>query len=243
MNYFVKKNDKIVLNVPSAIAYVPVEYLDSGLLTDFGGEYYKVLGLFYIDFFSDTNATKKILNTRIFNIPTEINIYPVSNEIKDVEINGVTEKYFLFKFLQNNAVTDVFIIQSSKAVESFASLLEAGKLPKVPYDKVYDIWTTNMRLNNVLMSDVPSSSREMMVAEKYRDKSNPSLRFGIKVGKNPKISMYDYITVNARTLTKYSSTFAGITFEDFDSMVINGLIVSKSGRKQIESPIEKTIKY
>lgn len=246
-SFFKTEKEQIILfGATSMLAYIPMDYFDMENAIDYGGEYYECLGLFNVEFFSDIDATKRIGKLETFNVPTMIKLYPTSSEIREVELvkeAGII-KYQIMKFLKNEPVTDKFIIQKSKAVEGFAKLIESGKIPlTIPYDKLYDIWTTNMQLNGVGMSDVPSFSREMIIAEKYRDKKNPSFRFGIKVGKDPKTSMYDYKPVSARTLTKYSSTFSGFTFEDFDTMVINGLNISKTGRKQTESPIEPIIKY
>lgn len=246
-SFFKTEGEKIILfGAASMLAYIPLDFFDMDIAQDYGGEHFECLGLFNVEFFSDSDATKRIGKLETLNLPTTINLYPSSSDIRDIELIkevGVV-RYQVMKFLKGEPVTDKYIIQNSKAVEGFMNLIESGKIPRtVPYDKLFGIWTTNMRLNGVAMSDVPSSSREMILAEKYRDKKNPAFRFGIKAGKDPKTSMYDYTPASARTLTKYSSTFSGFTFEDFDTMVTNGLNISKSGRKQTDSPIEPIIKY
>lgn len=246
-SYFKIAGEKIILDgAASMLAYIPLDFFESNIASDYGGEHIETLGLFNIEFFSDADATKKIGKLETLKIPTMINIYPSSSELRDIELipgTGVIS-YYVFKFFKGDILTDKFIVQNSKAVERFMNLIESGKLPRtIPYDKLFDIWTMNMNMNGTEMKEVPSTSREMILAEKYRDKKNPSYRFGIRAGKDPKTSMYDYVPASARNLTKYSSTFAGITFEDFDSMVVNGLNISKTGRKQVESPMEPLIKY
>lgn len=246
MGYFKTEGDRIIFTGTAMEAYIPQDYFDMNIAMDYGGEHIETLGLFNVKFFSDADCTKQIGGLETVNIPTSINVYPNSIEVKEMELIkevGVA-KYQILRFLNGEAFTDKFIIQKSKSAESFMNLLENGKIPPtIPYNKLFEIWTANMTLNGVKMPDVPYSSREMILAEKYRDKKNPAFRFGIRAGKDPKTSMYDYKAVSARSLTKYSSTFAGFTFEDFDSMVTNGLNNSKSGRKQIASPIEPIIKY
>jgi hypothetical protein len=39
------------------------------------------------------------------------------------------------------------------------------------------------------------------------------------------------------------SAYAGFTFEDFDNSVASGILTTKSGRKEVESPIEEIMKY
>ena len=246
MEWFKTQGEKIIFTGTLMKAFIPQDYFDMNIAQDYGGEHIEVLGLFNVKFYSDKEGKKQVGKLETVNIPTNINIYPSSIETEELELvpgTGVN-RYQVMTFYGNEPFTDKFIIMKSKAAESFLNILEGGKIPPtIPYDKIFDIWTANMRLNGVNMPDVPSSSREMIIAEKYRDKKNPAFRFGIRAGKDPRTSMYDYVAANPRMLTKYSSTFAGFTFEDFDSMVTNGMNISKSGRKQVESPIEPIIKY
>lgn len=247
MDFFTAKDDKIYLTGATVmLAYIPQDYFDGGIAEEFGGDHISTLGVFNAEFFSDVDTTKKIGKLETVNIPTKINIYPSSQESREIELIPGTGpiQYQVMKFFKNEPFTDKFTIKSSNSASDFVNIMEAGKLPRtIPYDKLYAIWTMNMEMNGVTMPEVPSASREMMIAEKHRDAKNNAFRFGIRAGKDPKVSLYEYRAVSARALTKYSSTFAGVTFEDFDSMVINGLNNSKSGRKQIQSPIEPVIKY
>ena len=247
MDFFSAKDEKIYLTgATSMLAYIPQDYFDGGIAEEFGGDHISTLGVFNAEFFSDPDATKRIGKLETVNIPTKINIYPSSQEAREIELIPGTGPimYQVLKFFKNEPFTDKFTIKSSNSASDFVNIMESGKLPRtIPYDKIYAIWTMNMEMNGVAMPEVPSASREMMIAEKHRDIKNTAFRFGIRAGKDPKVSLYDYKAVSARALTKYSSTFAGVTFEDFDSMVINGLNNSKSGRKQIQSPIEPVIKY
>ena len=90
---------------------------------------------------------------------------------------------------------------------------------------------------------IPATIFEMVVSEIYREKDNPENNFAKVIGKNPKVSPYDYATANIRSICKYNSTFAGITFEDTDSMISSALNINKTKRKETESPIEKILKY
>lgn len=238
--------EQIVFTGTLMEAYIPTAYYDMGIATEYGGERVEVLGLFNARFFSDEDGKKPIGELATINIPTTINVYPSTTENRTIQlIKDVDEDtYKVLKFYNGSTFTDKYIIKKAKNAEAFLKVLESGKIPRtIPYEKIIEIWTTNMQMNDVTMPDVPMSNREMIVAEIYRDRKNPAYRYGIRAGKNPGISSYDYIPANSRTLTKYSSTFAGLTFEDFDTMVTNGLNISKSGRKQAQSPIEEIIKY
>ncbi|MBO5632172.1 MAG: hypothetical protein J5965_24200 [Aeriscardovia sp.] len=247
MGYFTKQGDRIYLTgAASMLAYIPIEYFDTGISVEYGGDHISTIGLFNVEFFSDMDSTKRIGKVETVNLPAKINIYPTSQDVKEVELIPGTGavKYRVFTFLKGEPFTDTFIVKSSNSASDFVNLMEAGKLPRtIPYDQIYSIWTMNMVMNGVAMPEVASSVREMMIAEKHRSIKNTAIRFGMIAGKDGKVSMYDYKPASARDLTKYSSTFAGLTFEDFDTMVINGLNNSKTGRKQVQSPIEPVIKY
>lgn len=245
-SWFKAKGDNILFTGVCMEAYIPIEYFNMGIAVEYGGECIEVLGLFNCRFFSDVEAKKPIGKLETVNIPTVIRVYPTSFEnkemklVEDVEPSG----YTILKFYTNDVFADKPIIKKSKNAEAFLKVLENGKIPRtIPYDKLFDIWTKNMVMNGVAMPDVPASNREMIIAEIYRDKENPADRFAMRIGKNPKTSPYSYIPANSRTLTKYNSTFAGVTFEDVDTMLTNGLNIAKTGRKQTESPIERIIKY
>ncbi len=228
---------------------VPQSYFDMKIAAEYGGECFEVLAVCNIRFFSDVEATKPIGGLETVNIPTPIKLYPSGVEAKTMKLlpnmeEEEEEAYRVLTFYKDDVFTDKFIIQSSSNAEKFLKVLENAKLPRtIQYSSIYDIWTRNMVMNNVTMPDIPASNREMIVAEIYRYKKVPQDRFSLHIGKDPKMSQYEYIPANSRTLTKYNSTFAGITFEDMDTMITNGLNISKNKKKQTISPIEEIIKY
>lgn len=244
--WFKASGEDIIFTGTCMEAYIPVEYFNMGIAVEYGGDCVEVLGLFNVRFFNDVEAKKPIGKLETVNIPTNIKVYPVSFENREMQLVDDVEPsgYVVLKFFKDDVFTNKYIIKKSKNAEAFLKVLENGKIPRtIPYDRLFDIWTRNMRMNGVAMPDVPASNREMIIAEIYRDKKNPADRFAYRIGKDPKTSQYAYIPANSRTLTKYNSTFAGITFEDVDTMITNGLNISKTNRKQTESPIEQIIKY
>lgn len=244
--WFKAVGEDIIFTGTCMEAYIPIEYYNMGIAVEYGGDCIEVLGLFNVRFFEDTDAKKPIGKLETFNIPTNIKVYPTSFENRTLKLVDDVEEsqYVVLRFYTDDVVTQKALIQSSKNAEGFLKVLESGKIPRtISYDDIFDIWTANMVKNGVKMPDVPASNREMIIAEIYRDKKDPSKRFAYRMGKNPKTSPYDYIPANSRTLTKYNSTFAGITFEDIDTMITNGLNISKTGRDQTESPIEQIIKF
>ena len=244
--YFKTQGDDIVVTCPYLECYIPVEYFNMGIAVEYGGDCLEVLGLFNARPFKDSEGKQPYPKLETVAQPTTIRVYPTTFETKEMKLvpDVESDQYAVLKFYEGDIFTKVFFIQSAKNSESFLKILESGKLPPtIPYSKVFDIWTKNMYMNGVKMPDVPAANREMIISEIYRDAANPSRPFATRIGKDPKTSEYAYITANSRAICKYNSTFAGLTFEDFDTMVTNGLNINKSGRTESESPIEKIIKY
>lgn len=244
--FFKEQGDTIIFTGVYMEGYIPMSFFDSDIAVEYGGERIETMGLFNVKFFSDTEGKNQIGGLETINIPTTINIYPSSTKVEDISFvaGSEPEKYRVVQFYTGDVFTDLDIVKNNKNAERFLKILEAGKLPRtLRYRDVFDIWTKNMEINGVYMPDVPSANREAIVAELYRYDKQPADTFASHIGKDPKMSQYAYIPVNARTLTKYSSTFAGVTFEDFDTMVTNGININRSGRKENASPIEEIIKY
>jgi hypothetical protein len=105
-----------------------------------------------------------------------------------------------------------------------------------------EIWNKNFALNGINF-DIPDNVKEIIIFKIYRWKKDPSIPFGAALAKNPNISQYDYITIGPREITQMDSAYAGFTFEDFDNSVASGILTTKSGRKEVESPIEEIMKY
>lgn len=223
-------------------AYIPQYYFEKELALEYGGEYIKLMGLFNFLVFSDVEGTKQIGKLETFNLPTMINMYPRSFETRNISlIKGMdVEPYTVLKFYNGDTVTKLDIIQNSMNCDLFLRM----KIPQtVPYNEILNVWRTNMTLNGVDMLNIPSVVFEIVMSEKYRNPKNPQERFGQIAGANPSISMTDYLIANFRDICKYNSIFSSITFEDFDTMVGAALNVSRTNRKQIESPVEKIMKY
>ena len=246
-SYFKKDKDGIIFTGVYMKVFIPISFFDMKVAVDVGGDTVEVIGIFNIAVYSDREGTKggKIDTLKL---PSVINIYPPGGDFKEEELELIpgtgVERYRIYDFYQGDKFTDLNYIKKSSGAERFLNILEAGKIPHtIPYDRIFDLWTRNMEMNGVSMPYVSSSSRETIVAELSRYKKDPRTRFGIVAGKDTKLSLYDYLMVNARTLSKYSSTFASISFEDFDTMVTNGANTAKSSKEQNTSPIEEIIKF
>lgn len=235
---FIVGADYVTLNAPYMEMYIPVDWISNNLCTD-GGTYLNIFGLVYTRVFDDKD---NVTMEGILNLPSMINIFPSETERSSVDINGVEEKVIICKFYRGGNVIHSKIKQDVTNAEKFFALLIAGKIPKIiPYDKVKDVWKRNLSMNGVNLG-IPSFVYEILIREIYRNPAKKEEPFSI-IASSGKQNMLSYATANAREICAQNSTWAALMFEDMDSMIISSVNRKNLGKEQLESPLEKIIKY
>lgn len=233
------KDEFIMLTAPYMEVYIPADFFDSGLAQNMGSSI-TTLGLLNARVFSDPNNPGEL---EILNLPTKIVLYPSDMETKKLKLSNdlPEESYLVCKFYKDMPFMRKELVKASDNAELFFNLLIRGKLPRnIPYEKVLTVWRKNLELNGVDFK-VPSSILELIIREVYRDPKTGE-PYGKSRGNIPKSQWGPYITANMRNICAKNSTFAAITFEDFDAMVTTSLNRKKQGKNQNISPIEKIIK-
>ena len=213
------KGEFIMFNGEYMEAYIPLSFFKSGLAENYG-ERINVLGLINVREFDKNN---KPLKLETLNFPSMVNIYPTEvSESKGVTLipGNPAEDYLIAKFYRGDKFMDSAVKSDSTYVELFLNLLLRGKIPhSIPYTKVLNLWEKNLEINQVHLG-VPNSILELIIREVYRNPEKPEEPFAKFIGKDPAgVSEYCYGTANMRTICARNSTFAAMTFEDFDSMV------------------------
>lgn len=235
----IKKDEFLVLTAPYMEVYIPTEFFDTGLAVN-SGSFISTLGLLNARVFADGDSPGFL---EILNLPTKITLYPNDMETKKLKLSPVLpeESYLVCKFYKNMPFMRKELVKSSDNAELFLNLLIRGKLPRnIPYEKILTIWRKNLDLNGINFK-VPSSILELIIREVYRDPKTGE-PYGKERGKKPIHEWGRYTTANMRNICAKNSTFAAITFEDFDAMVTTSLNRKKQGKNQNISPIEKIIK-
>lgn len=208
------------------------------------GDHFSTLGIFNLRTFKDVEG-KQPNPLQTLNLPVQIVTYPSGGyERKTLDLIGKgAEKYYVLKYYNTDEFCNKQVPQLVQAFKSFLNLLLGGKLPKTfSYDDIITIWEQNFDLNGVNF-DVPDVVKELVVSEIYRDPKTPEHKFGYKVGKNPNISRYDYLTATTKDITKYNSSFAAVTFENMDEALVSAANNTRTQRKEQISPMEKILKY
>lgn len=242
-NYFKIENGEIIFTGKYMEVYISDYYYKKGA-SEIIGDYFRTLGILNFRIFDDVEGTKPG-KLKVFNIPAEIYTYPSGGyEEKTLNLIGKgDDKYYVLKYYNGDIFSHEKIVCSVDTFQLCLNIILSGKLPPtIPYDAVLELWINSFDIAQINF-DVPDLTKELIIAQVYRDPSDPTKTFGSVVGKNPKVSMYDYEQVTQRQLTASQSTMNGLVFEDWDMMVTSGLIGTKTNRKENESPMEKILTY
>ena len=241
MSYFTSDHKYIYLDYQYAEFYIPSYFFESsgGFAEDRGGIIH-VLGLLDVGFFKDG----KLVETRVFNVPTFIDLFVSNSEDRSVKLPGEEGEQDCKVVMYNRGekITNSTIIQDSSNAEAYLDFIMKGKIPPiVPYNKTAAIWDKNQRLNDAYLG-VPGCLEELILSASYRYKEDPTKKYSSIAGKSPNASEFDYVMKNIRQICQYTSTFNGLTFEDFDSMVTTSLNRTREHIEEPESPIEAILK-
>lgn len=236
---FEDKDGFLYLKAEYAEFYIPKDYLDNGWAKELA-ETIETFAVFNVGIF-EKGALKEIT---LLKIPCTMQFYMYDKENRVLDFEGSPNtQCIVLKYVKGQKVMEDAIIEDSANVATYLDMILKGKLPStIPYDKSLELWMSNLELNHVSFG-VPSTTLEMILAVCYRYKDDISKKFASIAGKNPDISMHDYIMASIRKICQYGSTFTGMTFEDINSMITTSVNRTRDKKEEMESPIEKIIKY
>jgi hypothetical protein len=150
-------------------------------------------------------------------------------------------RYTILRFFTGDILTHTNMIQDLDNTEIFLQLLCGGKLPKIKYSQIINVWHKNLELNATNVG-VTSAMQEAIIRKIYRDPKKPERTFGEARSKDNSISEYAYRTATLREVCARDSTFSAMTLEDIDSMITYSLNTTAYNKKETISPVEEIIK-
>lgn len=238
-------NDQVIFVGNYMEVYLPKFYFEKGIATTKGVEI-ETLGIFNFKVFS-SEEKKENSPVRTYSFPSIISTKPSSSynaNIPKLVEEADESEFTVLKYYKGDVfITNVNTTQKSDNVQMFIDLLNAGKLPKtIPYDKILELEIINTSFNGVNLK-VPGTVMELIISEIYRDKQDLTKPFRLRAGSGQKVSMYDYKAINMKSIPTFNSTFTAVTFEDIDYNLTASVNKTRQGKKELVSPIEKTIKY
>lgn len=121
-------------------------------------------------------------------------------------------------------------------------VIDQGKMPQtVSYTEAIDIMLNLIESNGQL--GVSSSILEIILAEMYRNKHNPSEPFRKLITSSKSATMYDFKLVRMSRLSGLNSIFNSLIGEDTYSQLANSIVRNREHIKDRPSPMEKLLKY
>jgi hypothetical protein len=238
-NYLRKVDDKFIHTGELLEAYIPMSFFE-GNISKFIGSEIETVGLFYVREF----VKGKPVMLELVNLPSTLTLFPAATRDEHIRITGYEkdDSYKVLSFYKDTPFMYSYITQNSDNIQLYLDLILAGKINHIPYGDMLSIWEKNLNMNKVNLG-VPASSMEIIIGEMYTMSDNPDITYGVAKNKNPKLNELDYRSRNIREICSRSSTFAALTFEDFDTMLASSLDMNKSSKAQQISPLEASIKY
>lgn len=220
--------------------YIPLYFFDQNrrYAVDFSTTI-ETLGLIHCGLFKKGHLE----DIKLFKHPYNITLYVSDSEIRTIDIPGSgNTPCKVLKYTKGSMMMDAVVIQDAQSSLSYLYCQTEAMIPKsVPYDKLAEAWQRNKSINSVSFG-VRNEVEEMVIAAECKLDGDMHKKFAQVYGSDLSVSPYAYKPVTSRQVCQYSSTFAGITFEDIDSMITTSINRAREKRPEEYTPIEAVIK-
>jgi len=243
----VRDKDQVLFDGQVLDIYLPKKNFDRGI-SSYNGKFINTIGVFIFDIKTDTIAKKKGFGsfyTIKYPNPMQFS-YSDQFTYKGTLDNGKvgSNEYNVFRLTKGDIFMNTTTVeQSSDAVIKFVNALHAGQIPEsIPYRELIKLYLNAIDINHVNLKN-PSVVFEMIISEICRDKSDLKKSFRESIRGKKDYNEFGYKSIDLKQLPSLNSTFAALSFQDFDRAVISGINMNNEGKKEKVSPIEKIIKY
>lgn len=169
----------------------------------------------------------------------------LADEDSEVILKEDNSGYKIYTLFENDLfIKNTMIVKSYKNTEKLVKLHQGAKIPNsVRYNDFVKLYLENMKTNGTDLQ-VPSVIIEVIISELARSKRNKEIPFRKVIGKNnSNVSQLDYRQIGIKTLAWITSTYTAMSSEDINKSLTYSVEKSRTGGSELESPIEKTIKY
>lgn len=234
-----KESNKVYFIGKYMEIYIPSYYFEMNM-ANFINEKIETLGIFIIRIFKDENTKTNAL-THTYKFPAMVTTIPTDSFKKVLRINNKEEEFYILKYYKNDVfLNNTVFVQDATFVSNFIGLNNKGKLPTfLDYEDPVRLQMKCISLHGQDF-EVPGTVFECISSEIQRDDNDKSKSYRfVATNKNNKNST----SVSIQSLPSYNNTFSAVTFEDIDYQLVNSINRTKKGVKEIESPLEKIIKY
>jgi hypothetical protein len=161
------------------------------------------------------------------DIYKEENVYKIDFEPNDIIID--------------NSMYALSATISAKNANNFLNLVTTGKIAAEAPEEITSIFKKNIEMNGLKLK-VQSALIEAMISEMCRYSFNETIPFRLAL-KSKKVSMKDFTMVNIKEISRLSSVFNAISFEDIKKSIEASVLMTRMNSEQSISPVESTLKY
>lgn len=216
-DYIKEDGDKFILNTYKCEIYVPEQYFGDMKLAVQNGEIFDLLFIVkYRLIHKETDSVDK-LPLYEFSIPTMIATRPDEITTEEMSIYGEKEKIRVFTYYKGaELISNKNIVRTSIMVEKFINLLLNGKI-RADYTKINNMINMSQKIHGVKLN-VPQNIQQLVVSEVYRDASDYSKPARL-VTSSTNTGSGEIKALNMRENSAFTSTLAGVGFEDIRSML------------------------
>ena len=243
-----KQDNTYLVNSDYINIYIPKLNFDKNKhLSSYDGDNIETIGIFNFEVLtSEDYELKKPGFFYKLNIPINIKFefsYE-TNIIKKFKYDLEPVSYNVFTLIKGNKFLINDMVQlGMNTTKQFIDILHGGKIPEnIEYSKIINLYNEAISIGKANLG-APSCLLETMIAELCRYKDDYNIPFRKAINSNNKLSQYDYKNIRLQELPNLNSVFTSLSFERVNDSIISSLKNQKNNVKQIESPLEKTIKY
>lgn len=247
MNELRKEGECIYINTPYAEAYIPTSLFTEteSSVAYFYGDAIKVLGMFHMRFFkSEEDAEDRDKHElRTLKYPNTIETHPTSYHIETLTLNGIEEECYVLSYYLDDVLMESKSVQNVLHCEAYMDALLKAKLPKsIDYQAILLNWVKNFKTNGI-HPGTKAVTLQIIISENARYAGDLSLPYRKFAATADTIKPDDYVMVDMNAITANNSVLSGIGFERVKEKIATSITMSKSGKKQNISPLEKVILY
>lgn len=208
------------------------QMFDDGLASIIGSEVH-TLGFFIIRTINGAEGKETYKNYTV-NLPVmiKLNAFNSSDEKEGMVIHYEKDDII---------IEEASYFKRVDAVNKFLNFLVATKIEVKNPEDLIKLFQQNARMNDVKLSSQPVIV-EAIISELVRwdkDETKP-LRLALK---DKKVKKTDFNLVSIKEISRMTSVFNAISFEDINKSLQSAVLMSKTNKDQLISPVEKTLTY
>lgn len=230
-------NNRILYNGIKMEMFVPDDFFKSGYAEEVGTSFYIFGNVRCLHYTNKTDDRNKA-SVSVLQYPLKFYTKPDEVSQEKIDFGDGDKKYWVLTYYKGAVLMSTAeVIKDANNVSYLINMLMAGKLDMVEYSMIPTMLSLCKHYNGVDL-EVPATYEEVMVAEYYRAKSDPTkpARFEAAITKNPH---YYARGITEREKVSFTSTFSGLTFEDMTSMLTMASNAAEEGREETISETEK----